>query len=95
MVLAAPEADRLLVAADVQGRHEQGVARFRVDPSRRRIEWRGEGASRYNGWLQVSSLDEGSSVTIHLSSDREEDAEDIRRSLAEALVNIRHRLQDR
>ncbi len=44
--------------------------------------------SGYTGWLQVSGSGEDSSVTIHLSTDRDVDAEEIRRSLSEALSNI-------
>lgn len=94
MILAQPEADRLLVAAEVQGRREEGTAWLLADRNRRRLEWSGEGTSRYRGWLQVSSADEGSSVTIHLSSDREEDAEEISQSLSDALLNIKRQVED-
>ena len=53
MVLARPEqGDRLHVAAEVQGRHEEGEAHFRSDPSQRRLEWGGEDA-RYRTLLPV------------------------------------------
>jgi len=89
MTLARSEGDRLQVAAEVQGRHEEGAARFQADQGSRRVEWGGHGPGGYRGWLQVSVSEEESSVTIHLSTDREEDAEEIRRSLSQALGNIR------
>jgi len=89
MILAQLEQDdHLRVAAEVQGRHEEGQAWFRVDPEGRRIEWGGQSRSGYSGWLEVSGSGPGCSVTIHLETDREEDAEDIRRALAQTMANI-------
>jgi len=49
----------LHVAAEVEGRHEEGDARFRADSAARRIEWGGSGTSDYHGWLQVADADPG------------------------------------
>lgn len=89
MVLAQPEAgERLRVAAEVEGRHEEGDARFRSDAAQRRMEWGAEGASGYRGWLQVSNADGGSSVTIHLHLAHDEDESEINRVLDETVRNI-------
>jgi len=92
MVLAREEGERLRVAAEVQGRHEEGAAWLRTDRDLRRIEWGGEGAAGYGGWLKVTESAPGSAVTIHLRTDRESDAEEIRASLARALANIKEQL---
>jgi carbon monoxide dehydrogenase subunit G len=92
MALARVEGERLRVAADVQGRHEEGTARFRADPDQRRIDWGGEDAKGYSGWLTVTASEPGSEVTIHLSTDRtanEADEAEIRTTLSQALANIR------
>jgi Polyketide cyclase / dehydrase and lipid transport len=92
MVLAHATGDRLRVAADVQGRHEEGDAWFRADHDHRRIEWGADDSGRYQGWLQVSGSGQGSLVTIHLSTERDEDAQQIRDALSEALHNITSRV---
>ena len=93
MVLARSEGDRLRVAADVHGRHEEGNAWLRADPDQRRLDWGGEGAG-YSGWLKVSASEPGSEVTIHLSTDRMSDEDAISDSLSQALANIRDRIAD-
>src|SRR5436190_16879262 len=67
MVQAEPEqGDELHVAADVEGRHEEGEAHLRVDRGARRMEWSGPADSAYKGALEVSPSGEGSSVTIEI-----------------------------
>jgi carbon monoxide dehydrogenase subunit G len=88
MVLARAEGDRLRVAADVEGRHEEGTASFKADSQQRRIDWGAAGTAGYGGWLQVSASDPGSTVTIHLSTDRASDDAQIQASLSQALANI-------
>jgi len=79
----------LHVAAEVEGRHEEGDARFRADSAARRIEWGGSGTSDYHGWLQVADAEPGSStVTIHLSTTSPDDADQVEQALAETLANI-------
>ena len=89
MVLARAEGDRLRVAAEVEGRHEEGTASFLADPEQRRIDWGAGSAAGYGGWLQVSASDQGSTVTIHLNTDRASDEAQIQASLSQALANIR------
>lgn len=89
MVLAQPEdGERLRVAAHVEGRHEEGDARFHTDPFRRYMEWSGEPSSSYRGSLQVSESGTGSSVTIRLHDERDENALEINRVLDETMKNI-------
>lgn len=85
----AAAGDRLHVAADVQGRHEEGDATFRADPASRRLEWGREGHD-YHGWLTVGAGDDEdtSTVTIHLRTHDDSDAADVERSLSETLANI-------
>ena len=79
----------LHVAAEVEGRHEEGDARFQADSAARRIEWGGSGTSDYHGWLQVADAESGSStVTIHLSTTSADDADQVEQALAETLANI-------
>ncbi len=92
MVLAREEGERLRVAAEVQGRHEEGAGWLRANKDLRRIEWGGEGAAGYGGWLKVTESSPGSTVTIHLRTDRESDAEEIRATLSRALTNIKEQV---
>ena len=48
-------------------------------------------AGRCHGWLQVAASGADSTVTIHLTTQRNEDAEQIERSLAQALKTIADR----
>jgi hypothetical protein len=94
MVMAEPASlDRLRVAADVEGRHEEGEASFRADAGSRRLEWSGDPQSAYRGWLEVSETEGGSSVTVHLHTEREEDAAEVDRALDETVRNIKTRLE--
>jgi uncharacterized protein YndB with AHSA1/START domain len=89
MVLARPEqGERLRVAADVEGRHEEGDARFRADPQDRRVEWGSDDSRGYRGWIQVSGADGGSSVTIHLHLARDEAEAEVIKVLDETVGNI-------
>ena len=93
MSAAQPEGrDRLHVAADVQGRHEEGDARFRTDASARRVEWGGEGADGYGGWLQVVAAPAGSRITLHLHVQHDQDEAEINRTLDETVANIQRLL---
>lgn len=89
MVLARPEdGERLHVAADVEGRHEEGHARFRPDPAARCLEWGAEQGSGYRGSLQVSEDAQGALVTIRLHLNRDEDEAEVNRVLDETAANI-------
>jgi uncharacterized protein YndB with AHSA1/START domain len=93
MVLARPEeGNRLRVAADVEGRHEEGDARFRTNPGERLLEWGAEDDSHYYGWMRVSPDGNGSSVTIHLHVARDEDEAEVNRVMDETGQNIQRLL---
>ena len=79
----------LHVAADVEGRHEEGEALFLADPAARRLEWGREG-HEYHGWLAVTGLTGAptSTVTIHLETHEETDTELVERTIDETLGNI-------
>lgn len=82
-------ADRVEVAADVGGRHEQGAALVHANAERRRIEWTGDSARGYHGWMHVAPVDAGgATVTIHLVTDGDDDAREIEQALSETLTNI-------
>lgn len=85
-------AGTLHVAADVEGRHEEGNAAFRSDPQSRRMEWGGEDGSGYRGWLQVWPDGSGSAVTIHLHVPHEGEEAEINRVLDETAENIQRML---
>jgi uncharacterized protein YndB with AHSA1/START domain len=90
MTQARPTAeDHIQVAADVQGRHEEGEAIFRADPSMRRLDWGREGHD-YRGWLTVEEGDDAgsSTVTIHLQTHDEADAAEVERALDETMAKI-------
>ena len=92
---AIPEGADLHVAADIEGRHEEGSAMFRPDAANRRIEWGGERTVPYRGWLQVQASGGGSSVTIHLTVPDDRDKDMIEASIADALANIQGRVATR
>jgi carbon monoxide dehydrogenase subunit G len=94
MVLARAEGERLRVAADVQGRHEEGSAWLRADPDERRIDWGGEGTADYGGSIKVTASPPGSMVTIYLSTSRTSDEAEIRAHLSKALANIKGQVGD-
>ena len=81
--------DHLHVAADVQGRHEEGEAVFRADPLARRLEWGREGHD-YRGWLTVAQGgdDRTSSITIHLRTHEESEGAEVERALEETMRRI-------
>lgn len=90
MVRAQPAGqERLEVAAEVEGRHEEGEARFHADQALRRVEWSGASNRSYHGWLQVNASNaEGSAVTIHLITDDDANAGDVERAIDQTLSNI-------
>ena len=89
MSLARPEqGDHLRVAAEVQGRHEEGDAHFVADSDRRRMEWGAEGQSGYRGSIDVSGSDGGSAVHIRLHVEHAHDEREINRALDETVSNI-------
>jgi uncharacterized protein YndB with AHSA1/START domain len=83
--------DTVHVAAEVQGRHEEGDAHVSADPRRRRLEWGGAGEGGYRGWLEVVEAAGGASVTvqIHTARDRPDDEALINRSFDETMERIR------
>jgi hypothetical protein len=80
--------DELRVAADVQGRHEQGEAHLHADPSARRMQWDAPGENDYRGRLEVRPSSEGSTVTIQIHVAGDADANEINRVLDETAANI-------
>ena len=89
MTEAAPAGTNgLHVAADVQGRHEEGDATFTADEGTRTIKW-GRAGSEYRGWLSVTPDATGSRVTIHLHTQGDADAAEIEQAIGDSLANIR------
>ena len=97
MVMVHPVAgDKLRVAADVQGRHEEGEGWFRTDPAAGRIEWGSADNPHYAGSLVIAGGDSSCTVTIKISTDREGEEgepEEIERALAETTSNIKRLLE--
>ena len=79
----------LHVAAEVEGRREEGEAMFEADDAARRLEWGREG-HEYHGWLAVTGLTgaDTSTVTIHLETHSEPDAAEVDRALDETMARI-------
>jgi polyketide cyclase/dehydrase/lipid transport protein len=89
MVMAEVEhGDELRVAADVQGRHEEGEAHLHADPAAQRMEWGASADNGYSGSLQVAPADAGSTVTIRIHVVHDADASEINRALDETAANI-------
>jgi hypothetical protein len=80
----------LRVAAEVQGRHEEGDATFAADAGTRTLRW-GSAGSDYNGWLSVAAggSDDQSKVTIHLHTNGTADGPEIERTIDDSLANIK------
>jgi carbon monoxide dehydrogenase subunit G len=82
------QGDEVHVAADVQGRHEEGDAHLRTDSAQRRMEWSGAGDSGYQGWLEVTPSGDGSTVTIQIHVVHDADESEINQALDETAGNI-------
>jgi carbon monoxide dehydrogenase subunit G len=80
--------DEVRVAADVQGRREEGEAHLHTDSAARRMEWSGAADSGYNGSLQVTPSDDGSTVSIQIHVVHDADEREINRVLDETAANI-------
>jgi uncharacterized protein YndB with AHSA1/START domain len=92
MTAASPRGgDTVHVAAEVQGRHEEGDAYVHTDAQRRRLEWGGEGDGSYRGWLEVVEATDGCSVTvnIHTEHDGPDDEAVIDRAFDETMASIK------
>jgi carbon monoxide dehydrogenase subunit G len=67
--------DRVEVDARYEGHEQHGEASFSTDDAERKIEW--SAPSGYRGWMSVDADDEGSRLTLYLStphgSEREHD----------------------
>ncbi|MFN8632012.1 MAG: SRPBCC family protein [Chloroflexota bacterium] len=80
----------LHVTAEVNGRHEEGEARFRADPSSRSLEWGGGNGSDYHGSMRFEPIDRRTSsahLTLHTRDDNER--RDIERALDQTMDNLR------
>ena len=92
MTAATPRGgDTVHVAAEVEGRHEEGDARVQADPQRRRLEWGGAGEGGYRGWLEVVEAAGGCSVTVNIHAERDstDDEAVINRGFDETMERIK------
>ena len=93
MTTAVPgDGETVHVAAEVQGRHEEGDAHVRADPAHRRLDWGGEGESGYRGWLEVAEAAGGSVVTVHIHA--EHDSADDEAVINRAFDETMHRMKE-
>ena len=85
------------VAAEVQGRHEEGDATVHADAARRRLEWGGAGEGGYHGWLEVADSAGGSTVTVHIHAEHDsaDDQELINRGFDETMERIKALVEGR
>jgi len=96
MTEAEPESgNRLHVAARIEGRNEEGEAKFQVDRGAYRLEWGAAETGGYHGWLQVEPASTGASVIIHLHVPDDSNAVKTNRILAETTSNIERILAKR
>ena len=96
MVTAEPEqGEEMHVAAEVEGRREEGEAHVHVDRDARRMEWSASGASDYRGRLDVAPDGAGSIVTIAIHVVHDADEGEIERALDETARNIEALLSER
>jgi uncharacterized protein YndB with AHSA1/START domain len=98
MTTAVPRGgDTVHVAADVQGRHEEGDAHVHADPDRRRLEWGGEGEGGYRGWLEVAESAGGSTVTVHIHAEHDspDDEAVINRGFDETMRRMKELVEQR
>jgi uncharacterized membrane protein len=61
--------ERVRVKGEAAGQQYDSDGYYRVDNSRKRIEWGSDGENNYRGWLEVkgNSGDATATVTVHLS----------------------------
>lgn len=61
--------ERILVEGEAAGHQYSNDGNFRVDQSRKRMEWSSDGENDYRGWLEVKpdQSEMTSEVTVHLS----------------------------
>ena len=86
--------DTVHVAAEVEGRHEEGDAHLHADPAARRLEWSGRGEQPYTGWMQVSPGDGGATVTVHIHTGHEDIPEsEIIRAFDETMSSIKRLIE--
>jgi uncharacterized protein YndB with AHSA1/START domain len=96
MTTAVPKGgDTVHVAAEVQGRHEEGDAHVQADATGRRLEWGGEGEGGYRGWLEVVEAAGGSSVTVHIHTEHDspDDQAVINRGFDETMGRIKQLIE--
>jgi uncharacterized protein YndB with AHSA1/START domain len=92
MTMAAPRGGETVhVAAEVQGRHEEGDAQVHADTAARRLEWGGEGEGGYHGWLEVAETEAGSTVTVHIHAEHDSADDDavINRAFNETMQRMK------
>jgi uncharacterized protein YndB with AHSA1/START domain len=92
MTRAEPQGGETVhVAAEVQGRHEEGDAHLHADPAHRRLEWGGEGEGGYRGWLEVSESAGGSTVRVHIHAEHDsgDDVAVINRGFDESMARMK------
>ena len=70
MTSAEPhDGDHVTVEARYEGHTQHGEAWFRTEDAAKRVEWGAEGQP-YNGWMQVEPDDDGSRLTVHVTTGR-------------------------
>ncbi len=98
---------RVEVHGEVRGQTYEDDGWFRVDQTRRRIEW-GADERTYSGWLTVAGEDGGAQVVAHLSfapyvtpsgrpisGEPEDEPDPIEQSLEAALDSLRNLMEGR
>lgn len=85
--------ERVRVQGEAGGRQYDSDGFYRVDKSRKRMEWGSDGENQYRGWLEVKDGESGTTATVtaHLSF---EPREDTRQKLDQQSGDYHRTIQD-
>ena len=88
------DGDEVEVTARLEnGREVEGKAWFDVDEDANTIAWGSEGPNNYEGRLEVEGQGAGSTVTVHVTTERADD-EGVERGLADTLGEIKRLVEE-
>lgn len=86
-------AEEVHATAEYDGHKVEGDAWFRVDRTANRIQWGSEGETDYHGTMQVTAVQDRTTIDITLHTDHDVDAGEIDQSLDTTLQRISELLE--
>lgn len=94
MTSAEPgDGEEVHTTAEVNGQEAEGDAWFRVDRDGQSLAWGSEGPNDYHGRLEVEDDGDGSSVRVHLHTDRVA-SDEIDEGLKSTMANVKRLVED-